>query len=130
MFSATYLVLADRNTPSTLVNIDVETKALGLLEKTKASVIRVCNHCGWQWLQRGESDAELDAMFKRHTEQRMHDYPDWTTHRNFNVKLIYDVGLEFKSKSTPATEEAIKRMHRNVRNAEELYDWMLKQPKN
>ena len=128
MFSATYLVLADRNAIPSLADVDVETKALRLLEKTKASAIRVCNHCGWQWMQTYETDVELDEMFKRHTEQRpMHLYPDWTTHRNFNVKLVFDVGLEFKTKSTPATEIALKNIRRNVRNAEELYDWMRKQ---
>ena len=98
MFSATYLVLADRNATPSLADISVETKALRLLEKTKVSAIRVCNHCGWQWLQQGESDVQLDEMFKRHSTQRLHDYPDWTTHRNFNVKLVFDVGLEFKNK--------------------------------
>ena len=114
-----------------LEDIDVETKALGLLEKTRTSVIRVCNHCGWQRLQVYETDTEFDEMFKRHTEQRpMHPYPDWTTHRNFNVKLVFDVGLEFKTKSTPEAEIALKNIRRNVRNAEELYDWMLRKQKN
>lgn len=125
LFSATYMITSPPN--EILLNIDA---TMQLLKRINTTTIRVCNWCGFQWEQ-DRTDEEMDKLFSDHTEQKKEDiyhshphldWTDWTTfkedkpsYRKLKVKMLLNMGLEFKTKTTPAAEEAIRNIRRTFR---------------